>query len=379
MADTPFRKTVSFGWTPFRRALVLTAGLRLFYSVLAAIFSPFLTLNPHQIAVAFTENVMRREAHPWQYALMGVWQRFDTFFYIHIASHGYDAAEFTVFYPLYPTLIRLLSPVAGSQLAAAVLITTIATFFLIWGALRLLELDLTRRDAFRAVLLWMLWPDAFVFFTGYPDSMLLAFTVWSLYFARKGNWRAAGGTAFLAGLTKSLGCFTALPLIWIGWKQRDRRSIFAALAAAAGPALYQLWLHHSGFPSPSSVYQAHWHTAVAAPWTTAIDALQSLTRGGDGMLFLNVSALVCATVLSLSRRIALEYRIYSIAAILLFLTKRTDHVLESSVRYSLCALAAFPVLAQWLDDKLRFVGVTFFMAGLNLFLFRVYLDWGLTV
>src|SRR5579871_3934816 len=87
------------GWASARTALFLTIGLRTFYSALAAAFAPFLTLDPLQIRRSITENLIQRDAHPWLYAIAGVWQRFDTIFYIHIAHNGYDAPMPTVFYP----------------------------------------------------------------------------------------------------------------------------------------------------------------------------------------------------------------------------------------------------------------------------------------
>jgi hypothetical protein len=379
-ADAPAMTMESRRWTPFRKALILTIALRIVYSLIAAGFSPSLTLDKAQIAkTSLTEHIMQRGPHHFLYALLGVWERFDTLWYIQIAKQGYDNPNPSVFYPLYPVLIRLLSVVTRSELASAVIITTLSTFFMFWGALRLFELDFSPRIAFRAVVLWALWPDGFVFFAGYPDSLLLSLTVWSLYFARKQRWEIAGATAFLAGLTKALGCFSALPLLYVGWKHRDRRSLGAVLAAVAGTGAYQLWLYLRGFPSPAQVYSTYWFTVTAAPWTTLTEAIHELAKGNDALLMLNFTVLASVTVLMFVRRVPAEYLIFSLAAILLVLTKRTDMVLQSCIRYSLCAVAAYPAMASRLDNNLGFVGIATFLTMLNLFLLRVYLDWGLVV
>jgi len=89
-------------WNPVRKALVLTVALRLFYSLAAAAYSPFLRIDPNQIRVTgFPETLMSRDLHPVLYALIGVWQRWDTVWYLQIASHGYAGAAQTVFYPLF--------------------------------------------------------------------------------------------------------------------------------------------------------------------------------------------------------------------------------------------------------------------------------------
>src|SRR5580698_10796779 len=200
----------STGRSSSAKALILTLGLRLFYSLFAALLSPHLRLDPTLIqSNQLTGRLMSRDSHPVLYALLGVWERFDTLWYIQISRHGYDGPAPTVFYPLYPALIRGISFIIHSDLAAAVLIATAASFFLFWGALRLFEMDYQPAVALRAVLLWVVWPASFAFFAGYPDSLLCALTVWVIYFARSSRWLPAGALGLLAGCAKAVGCFTA--------------------------------------------------------------------------------------------------------------------------------------------------------------------------
>jgi hypothetical protein len=67
------------------------------------------------------------------------------------------------------------------------------------GALRLFELDGTPPVAWRALLLWVAWPASVAFFAGCPDSLLLALTVWAIYFAGSGCWRPAGVLGLFTG------------------------------------------------------------------------------------------------------------------------------------------------------------------------------------
>ena len=70
-------------------ALALTAALRVFYSAMAAAFLPFLHPDPALIhSNALTENLPA--PHGLYYALLGIWERFDTLWYLRIANHGYD-------------------------------------------------------------------------------------------------------------------------------------------------------------------------------------------------------------------------------------------------------------------------------------------------
>jgi hypothetical protein len=369
-----------FVWTPAWKALALTLGLRVFYSALAAWFAPGLRLDPRLIqSNALTGNLMSRDAHPVLYALLGVWQRFDALWYSHIAACGYDRPETIVFYPFFPTLIRMVSWITGSELAAVVLICTLATFFMLWGAMRLFELDLDGVTSFRAVLIWMAMPGAFTFFAGYPDSLMVALMVWSIYFARSGQWRWAGTLGFLAGLTKALGCFVALPLIWIGWRRRERWSVASAAICVAGVAGFQLWLAANHFPPVTEVYQKYWATSTVTPWTTVADVVRSLREQPDLKLILNCVALSGIAGLAFSRRIRVEYHLFAVAAIGLLLTKHTDPLLQSTIRYSWSVFPAFPAVATRCNRGLGLVTLMIFLVGLNIVLLRVFLNWGLVV
>jgi hypothetical protein len=366
--------------TPAGRAFSLTLGLRIFYSIFAAVLSPSLRLDPSLIhSNSLTGQLMSRELHPFLYALLGVWERFDTLWYIQISVHGYGDPRATVFYPLYPILIRTLSFITHSELAAALVISTAASFFLFWGALRLFELDYPPPDAFRALLLWVAWPASFAFLAGYPDSLLCAFTVWAIYLARSGRWLPAGVLGLFAGLTKALGCLTALPLLWIAWKQRDRRGALAAGINLAGVTCFQGWLAIRHLPSAAQVYRTYWATTTVAPWTTMSDAVRSLAHGGNLLLLLNAGVFVIVGAAALSRRVRPEYKIYAAAALCLFLTKHTQPLLQSTTRYSLAIFAAYPALSVKCGRGVSFAFMVFIAAALNLLLFRAFLDWGLAV
>src|SRR5262245_65465576 len=86
------------------------------------------------------------------------------------------------------------------------------------------------------------WPASFMLFAGYPDSMLTALTIWSVYAARRERWLQAGALGFLAGLTKAAGALVIVPLAVIarsghrlrigrGW--RDMIWLLVPVAVAA--------------------------------------------------------------------------------------------------------------------------------------------------
>jgi hypothetical protein len=380
LPDTSIAKPTRVRWTPAVRAAVLTFGFRIFYSFFAAVTSSWLRLDPGVIqSNSLTNHLMSRDSHPVLYALLGVWERFDTLWYMQISRHSYDNPAATVFYPLFPGLIRALSFITHSDLAAALLITTAASFFLFWGALRLFELDYPADTALRAVLLWMVWPASFAFFAGYPDSMLCALTVWAIYFARSSRWLPAGTLGLLAGCTKAVGCFTALPLLWIAWKQRSRSGIAAAAACVAGVACYEGWLALNHFPPAAQVYRTYWATSTVAPWTNLGQAIRDLAHSGDRLLLMNLGIFAVVGAAALMRPVRFEAKTYAIAAMCLFLTKHTQPLLQSTTRYSLSLFAAYPAISAKLNGGLSFAALLLICAVVNLFLLLTFLDWGLVI
>ena len=114
-------------FTGLRDAVALVLALRLIYSGLAALLVPYLRLDPAAIRSNHLTGNLLQPADGWIYRLWGVWERFDTLWYIRIAERGYDRVEALVFFPLYPALIRFLTPLVGGPLPAAVVVSTLAS------------------------------------------------------------------------------------------------------------------------------------------------------------------------------------------------------------------------------------------------------------
>jgi len=308
------------------------------------------------------------------------WERFDTLWYLHIAQTGYDRQGAIVFYPLYPALIRLLSWLLHPLLAAALAVSTVATFFFVWGLLELIRLDLPERTANRALLLLAVWPGSFILFAGYADSLVMALSVWSLCFARTARWPWAGLLGFFAGSAKAVGAVVALPLAWLAWR-KDRRQLWTAVAPGLGPALFSLWIRRAGFGSSAAAYAAHWHTHVAWPWQTLAASVRGFFASPPNLILrINFVFLALACGLLLVRRLPVEYRLYALASLALFLTKSTDPLLQSTVRYILAVFPAFIALAIVLEKRpLGLAVLCAFFALVNAALLFGFWRWSLLV
>jgi hypothetical protein len=358
-------------------ALAVTLVLRVFYSAGAALLSPRLVLDPDRIRLSdFTENLIP-QSDALRYALLGVWERFDTLWYLHVADVGYDCPESVVFPPLYPLLIRIAAPLAGSPLVAALIVSTLASLLLFWAFHRLAVLDMPPDKARRAVLLYGLWPPSFIFFAGYPDSLTIALMLSAIVFARSERWWLAATFGFLAGLAKAVGFLVVVPLAVIAWRKRSWKAA-GLLLSGAGYALYAAWLFTTGRMLPAESYERFWGTHVAPPWETVTFAIRNALNGSS-TLRVHLPLGLTVAILSVCKRVRLEYVLFALAALLFVLTKKSDPVQNQLARYLLILFPAPLNLALLLTDKAVFLAVSTALLSANLMFFWAFLNWSLMV
>ncbi len=360
-------------------AAILTLLLRAVYTAFAAIVVSSLRLDPALIrSNQMTDHLMQR-SQGFAYVLLGVWERFDTLWYLHIAASGYDRPDAVVFYPLYPLLIRASSLVLRNPLLAALAVSTAATFFLFWGLQQLLRLDVSEPIAARAAILMAAWPGSFVLLAGYPDSLTIGLILWSVYSARTGRWWLAGASGFFAGMAKAVGTLVVVPLVVLAWRRRNLRAAWPVALSLLAPVMLQSYIRLLGYPDASAVYATYWNTAVAWPWTTLFASVRDALAGGGLLLDLNLGILILIYALALARPLAIEYALYALATLALFLAKKTDPLLQSTMRYVLAVFPAYAALAALLEGWVPCAVVAVLLFDFNLLLLFRFFDWSLIV
>jgi hypothetical protein len=199
---------------------------------LAGLWTP-VTHGIHRNGAAYT---------PQGDLLFGTLDRWDAGWFLRIAQHGYEGRQASAFFPVYPLLVRGVGFVVRSDLVAGVLISLVAAAVTAELLLRIARSRLGERAARDAVLLFALYPIAFVFTAVYSDGLFLMFVTAAYYAAQRGNAVAAGVLGGLAVGTRLLG-FAVLPslviLLWRrGW---PRLAPLLLLPGALG--VYALYLH----------------------------------------------------------------------------------------------------------------------------------------
>jgi hypothetical protein len=359
-------------------AFAITVALRLFYTSVAAAAALFLHPDPALIhSNVLTENLPTPGG--WHYALLGIWDRFDTLWYLRIAERGYDVPRGVVFYPLYPWLIRGLSGLAG-PMAAALLISTVSAFFYFWGLLRLARSEFPNARPLRTVMLAATWPASFFFFTGYTEALAVALIVWCVGSARDERWLLAAACAFAAGLTRSAGTLAIVPLAIVAWRAR-RRTRWSVAIAPLGTLGYWFWLRQTGRLSVAAAYRTYWNTEVASPWTTLWRAIGSLGERFDPLVAISLVALIVFFVAGVAARRRMEDRYFSAAVIVHLLLRLCWPPLLGAPRYLLPVYPAYLTIGKGAEkmERTRFAFLCGSLFAFNLAWMWAFLSWSLVL
>jgi hypothetical protein len=138
--------------------------------------------------------------------------RWDSGWYLSIASTGYRSAAARAFFPLYPLLVRTVGFITGDTYAGVII--SMGAFFVALSLLyRLVELDFSSEVAAITVALVAFCPIAFFFSAIYTESLFLALTVGAIYAARRERWLVAGIVGAFASATRNAGVLVSVPIV----------------------------------------------------------------------------------------------------------------------------------------------------------------------
>ena len=202
---------------------------------------------------------------------VGIWRHFETWdglHYLYLARYGYGGSpESLAFYPLWPTLIRLVTPLFGGNftLAALVLSNLFSTAALV-ALHRLVARRTTEIIANRATILLVVFPGSLFLCLPYTEAffLLLCALIFNLLDTTsriappraiaqadcceaRASWQvplAVAACAALAAFARPTGLLLSVPLLYVAWLRRETpawRLVF--LAPVVGLLGYFLVIH----------------------------------------------------------------------------------------------------------------------------------------
>lgn len=293
---------------------------------------------------------------------LSLWQRWDALWYQEIAEHGYHAGNGTAtFFPLFPLLSHLATPLLGNQVVLAeLLVSSVALVVALPLLYRLGRLDMRPRAALMALLLLLSFPVGFFLIAPMTESLYLALTVAAFWLARTGRPWAAGLAGFGAALTRIQGAILTLPLCFL---YLDRRSetgegpawgVLSGTLPGLGAIAVIVYLRRVvGEWQTGLAGQARWGYQVVTPWHAVSASWQHIVSQGDPVELINLILLLGFTALAIwaTFRLPLAYALYVWPYLaILFCRQMYLSPLMSVSRYLLvlfpCLLVAAPALAR---------------------------------
>ena len=196
--------------------------LRILTSVTAALVSSIKPLTPVEKIVL----LLPPSAPLGQWfdrVFLSPWMRWDALWFRSIVTNGYSATDGTAqFHPLYPFLAVPLARLGFSPSLSLLLVSSLAGIAAYWFFFKLCQLDLSRKDAIFALMVFALAPPAFVLFAPYSEALFILTSILCMYFLIKKSWWLAGLMGALAVLTRQQGIFLLVPMAWELWESSGR-------------------------------------------------------------------------------------------------------------------------------------------------------------
>ncbi|TXH06997.1 MAG: hypothetical protein E6R05_00890 [Candidatus Moraniibacteriota bacterium] len=182
-------------------------------------------------------------------AAYALWGYFDGVHYLRLIENGYVDIGTQAFFPLYPTLVSLLSRLTGlnaylSAVAFSLFCLFLALFFL-WKLFPL--------EKYRQTIFLLLFPTSFFFISVYTESLFLLLSLAFFFLLKNEKYSLASVIAALASATRLVGVFLGLVLVWrLITRCKDTRPLYIvglSVVSVSGFLLYMYFLW-SNFGDP---------------------------------------------------------------------------------------------------------------------------------
>jgi Gpi18-like mannosyltransferase len=337
--------------------------------MLVAKFAVFAVGYASAYATAFSHG---ESAEPFG-LLMNMFAKWDAPHYMFIAQNGYvnlgDAANFIVFFPLYPLLVRLVTFDFAYVNLSGLVVSNVCSIIAVVYLFKLARLDYSDSVAKKAVLYLCVFPTAYFLSAVFTEGLFLALVIASLYYARKDRWCFAGFLGLLASLTRLAGLLL-LPVLAVeyfhqkGWRLRavDWRFLWVGVPVL-GFAVYLLinFQVTGGFFTFMEVERTHWYQTLdpltglsrALSWSSYNAFPDGFTIGYAQVIFAALGLVMVLAGYKLKLRPS--YQVYMLFTWMLAVS---TGFWISVPRYVLMMFPMFLVLALVSKKKLVTVAIT---------------------
>lgn len=295
-----------------------------------------------------------------------LWSRWDSEHYLSIAKNGYEQSSLyrLAFFPFYPFLIRIFSPLLFNAETAGWLISQVS----LWGCVIFLHLlttkELGKKYARNSTYILLFFPTAYFLHSIYTESLFLFCALGTFYFLRSHRWLLTAIFCFFACLTRLPGIALGGAVLWEIHTSRSWKKSSAWLALIAPALSLFIYLvinnHITGNPLAFLKFQEEkWGRHLVFPWVGFMNSLndglyrkplwEALMIGWGELL---AGVLGYASIVLIFIRLPLSYGIFSLSS---WLLATSNSFWMSNPRFCLTLFPMMMVLAPLMENKtLRF-------------------------
>lgn len=234
--------------------------------------------------------------------LKSVFTAWDARLYLSLAEFGYntsgDEANFIVFFPLYPLLIRIGELITNSYLTSGLLISTtfsILGHYYFYLLVQLKKFSVQTQKI--AAIFLFISPISIYFSTLYTESTFFFLTVVFFYFLEKKQLYRASAAGLLAATTRIMGVTLVVPFILyliINKIKVTPHTLFQIISIPCGYFIY-LVLNISLFGNAfhyQTVMQDHWYKIAVNPIVNYYNLLLELPQIITSHSFVSIDKLM---------------------------------------------------------------------------------------
>jgi hypothetical protein len=348
---------------------------------LKTLFGLIIYLLPGKIAEPW--NIYHAQTSSDGLYLFSAW---DSGYYHLIAAQWYPSQlnPLWAYFPLYPSIIRLLGLAGVDSWWAGVVVAIMSGLTSIVVFQKIAGLYLSPADAFRTTILYFLLPPVFVFTTvSYTEPLFLLLSLLTWYSHTKGNEAAAAALAALTVLTRSYGILIVAPIAYDLLRLRKYRTIsLLALPCCALVGWLAYAFNKTGVLLAPIASESTWNTTIVLQIQGIIlgffssggtEGLPMVLRYGDliivGVAFFALIALLSIKVWKLDRALgvysALFLSAFSVATVFFIPT------FVSLPRYLSFSFA--PGIALCIKRTLLFLAIIIALSALDLLAWWLFL------
>lgn len=286
------------------------------------------------------------------------WSRWDAPHYLYLAQNWYtnvgDAANFIVFFPLYPLILKPFIAILGDLALSGILVSNLLFLFGAYFFYKLINLDYGKRVAQLATIALAIFPTSYFFSAPYTESLFLLLFSLSFYFARKENWILAGIVSGFATIARPYGFLITLAIFieWLFGKKRKLRQLPIIVFPTIVAGFYYLVLNQNTYGNAfefQKILALHWQKRLISPFISIRDSWRIALSGGlnNFVVFVGWAEAISTTVSWILIPLVFKYlrrswAIYYTLSVILF--SSTSFIL-STPRYLLSIPPLFVLIA----------------------------------